>query len=30
MDYYFSKTLETSFEVALQKTVEALKVEGLE
>lgn len=28
MDYYFSKTLETSFEVALQKTVEALKVEG--
>lgn len=28
MDYYFSKTLETSFDEAVQKTVEALKTEG--
>ena len=28
MDYYFSKTLETSFEEAIQKTTEALKTEG--
>ena len=28
MNYYFSKTLETSFDEAIQKTVEALKVEG--
>lgn len=28
MNYYFSKTLETSFDEAVQKTVEALKTEG--
>ena len=28
MEYYFSKTLETSFDEAVQKTVEALKQEG--
>jgi uncharacterized protein (DUF302 family) len=28
MDYYFSKTLETSFEEAIQKTTVALKAEG--
>jgi uncharacterized protein (DUF302 family) len=28
MNYYFSKTLETSFAEAVQKTVEALKTEG--
>jgi len=28
MDYYFNKTLETSFEEAVQKIVEALKTEG--
>jgi uncharacterized protein (DUF302 family) len=28
MDYYFSKTLETSFDEAVQKTTDALKREG--
>jgi uncharacterized protein (DUF302 family) len=28
MEYYFSKTLETSFDEAIQKTIEALKTEG--
>ncbi|MCK9219143.1 MAG: DUF302 domain-containing protein [Bacteroidales bacterium] len=28
MEYYFSKTLETSFDEAVQKTTEALKKEG--
>lgn len=28
MEYYFSKTLETSFEEAVQRTVEVLKTEG--
>lgn len=28
MNYYFSKTLEASFDKAVQKTVEALKTEG--
>ena len=28
MNYYFSKTLETSFDEAVKKTVEALKTEG--
>ena len=28
MDYYFSKILETSFDEAVEKTVEALKTEG--
>jgi uncharacterized protein (DUF302 family) len=28
MEYYFSKTLETSFDEAIQKTREALKTEG--
>lgn len=28
MEYYFSKTLETSFEEAIKLTTEALKVEG--
>lgn len=28
MNYYFSKTLETSFDVAVQKTIAALKIEG--
>lgn len=28
MDYYFSKTLSTSFEEAIRKTTEALKAEG--
>ncbi len=28
MNYYFSKTLETSYDEAVQKTIEALKTEG--
>lgn len=28
MNYYFSKTLETSFDEAIQKTTDALKAEG--
>lgn len=28
MEYYFSKTLETSFDEAVQRTVEVLKTEG--
>lgn len=28
MEYYFSKTLGTSFDEAIQKTIEALKTEG--